>query len=305
MNVWNCLFLVAAEITSSPQPTGTSDSIKNEVGLLQKELDAFINWVIDFGKSLLIALIVFLIGKRLIHALMKLVNKGLQRSNVDEGVSGFVVTLVKAVGYVILLIVLAGILGLETSSLVALVGSAGLTLGLALQGSLSNFAGGVLILINKPFRVGDYIVAGTNEGSVSKIDIFYTHIVTADNKVIVLPNGSLSNMNVVNATRETVRRLDLVIPVAYDSDIDHVRATLMEVCKKDQRILSDRDVEIYLYEFGASAINMTVRVWTGTESYWSLKWSLQEEFKKALDREGITIPYNQLDVNLVHMNSSV
>ncbi len=300
MSFLNSLFLSVAKVSSNPAGPGTSETIKEEVSLFQKELNGFLDWAIGFGKSLLIALIIFLVGKKLIHVLMKVTTKGLQRSSTDEGVTGFVVTLVKTVGYVILLIIIAGILGFETSSLVALVGSAGLTLGLALQGSLSNFAGGVLILINKPFKVGDYIIAGTNEGTVSKIDIFYTHIVTADNKDIVLPNGALSNMDVVNSTREEARRLDLVIPVAYNSDIDHVRETLLSVCKKDSRILNDHEVEVYLYEFGNSAINMTVRAWTNTEDYWSLKWSLQEEIKKALDKAGISIPFNQLDVNLVH-----
>ncbi len=273
-----------------------------EEGLLQKELDGFLNWAINFGKSIIVALIVFFIGKKLIHVLMKLVNKALKRSNTDEGVSGFMGTLVKTAGYAVLIVIIAGIIGIDTSSLVAVVGSAGLAIGLALQGSLSNLAGGVLILINKPFKVGDYIVAGTNEGVVSKIDIFYTHIVTADNKAIVLPNGTLSNMNVVNSTREVTRRLDLIIPVDYNSDIDHVKETLMGVCKRDDRVLVDQEPEIYLYEFGDSAINMVVRVWTGTENYWPLKWSLQEEIKKALDQAGITIPFNQVDVNLIHVD---
>ena len=281
--------------------TGTSNSTSNG-DVFQDFMNNFFEWATSFAITLLISLVVFFVGKKLIHILMKLAKRALQRANTDEGVTGFVVTLVKTIGYVVLLVMIAGILGLETSSLVALVGSAGLTLGLALQGSLSNFAGGVLILINKPFRVGDYIVAGTNEGTVTKIDIFYTHIVTVDNKNIVLPNGSLSNMNVTNSTQELTRRLDLLIPVAYDSDIDHVRETLTKVCKADDRILPDHQIEIYLYEFGDSAINMTVRVWTNTENYWPLKWSLQEEFKKALDREGITIPFNQLDVNVVNVS---
>lgn len=296
MDLLNKVFLT---VSSSPVPS--ESPIEEKVDMLQKGLNDFVEWAKGFAQTLVIAIIVFFIGKKLIHILMKLVKHALERANTDEGVSGFVVTLVKTVGYVVLFVMIAGLLGLETSSLVALVGSAGLTLGLALQGSLSNFAGGVLILINKPFRVGDYIVAGVNEGTVSKIDIFYTHIVTIDNKDIVLPNGSLSNMNVTNSTKEETRRLDLFMPVAYDSDIDHVRETLRGVCNADERILSDSTIEIYLYEFADSAINMTVRVWTRTEDYWPLKWSLQEEFKKALDREGIAIPFNQLDVNVVNV----
>ena len=303
MNILNGLFLTATS-SNSPQAPSTTEKIKENASVLEKELDGFIDWAIGFGKSILIALIVFFIGKKLINLLMKLVNKTLKRSNVDEGVAGFVGTLVKTVGYALLIVIIAGIIGIDTSSLVAVVGSAGLAIGLALQGSLSNLAGGVLILINKPFKVGDYIVAGTNEGAVSKIDIFYTHIVTVDNKAIVLPNGTLSNMNVINSTREVTRRLDLIIPVAYHSDIDHVKSTLMGVCKRDDRLLKDQEPEIYLYEFGESAIHMVVRVWTGTENYWPLKWSLQEEIKKALDQEGIVIPFNQMDVNLIHVNKS-
>lgn len=299
MSIMNAIFLTTANPSVSPS---ASTVPKTDTGILQKELDGLLTWIINFGKSALIALLVFFVGKKLIHLLLKVTKRGLNSSNIDEGVSGFVATLVKTVAYILLFIIIAGILGLETSSLVALVGSAGFTIGLALQGSLSNFAGGVLILINKPFRVGDYIVAGTNEGTVTKIDIFYTHIATVDNKNIVLPNGALSNMNVINATKETTRRLDLIIPVAYDSDIDHVKATLGQVCNADERILADKEVEIYLYEFGASAINMTIRIWTSTENYWPLKWELQEKIKKALDGEGISIPFNQLDVNLVQIN---
>lgn len=299
MYLLSSIFLTASQTATSSPVSELTEEIKEKAGVFQQELNGFIEWAKEFGKTLIIALIVFFIGKKLIQVLLKVIHKALNRSNLDEGVTGFLVTLIKAVGYIVLLVMIAGILGLETSSLVALVGSAGLTIGLALQGSLSNFAGGVLILINKPFKVGDYIVAGDNEGTVTKIDIFYTHIVTADNKNTVLPNGTLSNMNVTNATREETRRLDIIIPVAYDSDIEQVRQVLSMVCKKDERILTNRAVEVYLYEFGSSAINMLVRVWTETENYWPLKWHLQEEFKKALDNEGISIPFNQLDVNIV------
>lgn len=299
MYLLNSIFLAATQVATSSPVSELKEEIKEKANLFQEELNGFLSWAKDFGKTLIIALIVFFIGQKLIHVLLKVINKGLNRSNLDEGVTGFLDTLIKAIGYIVLFVIIAGILGLETSSLVALLGSAGLAIGLALQGSLSNFAGGVLILINKPFKVGDYIVADTNEGTVTRIDIFYTHIVTADNKNTVLPNGALSNMNVTNATKETSRRLDLIIPVAYQSDIDQVKQVLLGVCKKDDRILTEQNIEIHLHEFGSSAINMLVRVWVETENYWALKWNLQEQIKIALDHEGIIIPFNQLDVNIV------
>jgi small conductance mechanosensitive channel len=182
----------------------------------------------------------------------------------------------------------------------AVLGSAGLTVGLALQGSLSNFAGGVLILFMKPFQVGDYIITGAKEeGTVMGIDIFYTHLLTPDNKRIVIPNGGLSNSSITNVTREPVRRLDILVSVDYSEDILKVKEILSKLVEKEDMVEKDRPVDIYVSSFDTSAISIGLRVWTATECYWQLKWKLLEEIKAAFEENKIVIPFNQLDVNMI------
>lgn len=261
--------------------------------------EQFFQDVLSFAAKIVLCIIVFFIGKKLISLLVKIVKRAFDRANLEEGVAGFLLTLVKFASYGLLIVIIAGLVGIQTTSFVALFGTAGVAAGLALQGSLSNLAGGVLILVTKPFKVGDYIIAEAKEGTVVKIDIFYTNIVTADNKRIVIPNGTISNMDVINVTNEPMRRLDLMIPVSYSADIDHVRSVILGVCEKNPLILEENPVQVLLYEFASSAIHMSVRVWVNTEDYWTLKWELQESLKKALDEAGIVIPFNQLDVTLI------
>lgn len=282
------------------EPTTFQDLFSNLEGVAGKVLRGLQQFVADYWQTVVILILVYFIGRKLIKLSLRLVKKSFDRSNMEEGTAGFLLTLIKVALNAILIIILAGMIGIESNSFVAILGSIGLALGLALQGSLANLAGGVLILVTKPFKVGDYIVAETNEGTVTKIDMFYTHIVTADNQLIVMPNGSLSNMDLKNVTNEVVRRLDLVIPVSYSSDIRKVKAILADVCRANDKVLEDRNIDVVLYEFGESAINMGVRVWVNTENYWSLKWELQESIKYALDDNKIEIPFRQLDVTLVN-----
>lgn len=264
-------------------------------------LDKIIASFLRFGKLLLIAVIIIFIGRKLIKWLVRLLHKSLDRSNLDEGVTKFLVSAVSISLNIILMIIAANVLGLETSSLVALVGSAGLTLGLALQGSLSNFAGGVLILVMKPFRIGDYIIVGSNEGTVSNIDIFYTKLLTVDNRLIVIPNGSLSNSNIINVTNEPIRRLDLAISVDYSENIKKVKDILWRLGTENEMVLKDEyNVDVFVGSFDPSAISIGLRVWVEKENYWILKWELLEKIKETFDAEGVQIPYDQLDVNITN-----
>lgn len=184
----------------------------------------------------------------------------------------------------------------------ALVGSVGLTVGLALQGSLSNFAGGVLLLVLKPFIVGDYIVAQGLEGTVTKIDIFYTTVLTVDNRTIVLPNGTLSNGNIVNVTHEPTRRLDLIVPIGYEDDIRKVKALLLSIANHHtEQILQDHDVVVMVSDFGDDAVEIAFRVWVKKEDYWTTRSDLLEEIKYTFDEQHITIPFHQLDVFMKKM----
>lgn len=262
-------------------------------------LDKVIPPIIEFGKLLLIAIIVFVIGKRLISWVVKMLEKSLERSNVDDGVCKFLVSLSRAFSFMVLIIIVVSILGIPTSSLVALVGSAGVAIGLALQGSLSNFAGGILILLLKPFRVGDYIIAVGNEGVVQGIDVFYTKLLTVDNQLIVIPNGALSNSNLVNVTNEEIRRLDLIIEVSYDSNLKKVKDVLHRVALTNEKVIKEEhQIDVFVNSFEASSIAMGLRMWCKTEDYWKLKWEMLELIKEKFDEEGIEIPFNQLDVTV-------
>ena len=287
--------------------TAGIDQAERDIGKLERMLKGMImsisKWMEDnlftVIFTIILAILVYVIGKKVINWTLKLTRHTLDKSSIEEGVSGFICALVKVTLYFFLIIIIFGMLGLDTSSLVALISSAGLSIGLALKGTFGNFAGGLMILLTKPFKVGDYIIAGDFEGEVTKIDIVYTYILTTDNKSIVFPNGDLSNMQLTNSTNEKIRRLDLMIPVAYDTDIDEARSVLLATCERNKLVIASEPKQVLLYEFGDSAINLSVRVWTNTEDYWTLKWELQEQIKKALDQAQISIPFNQLDVTVV------
>lgn len=280
-------------------PTNPAEA-KEQIQLLDTILSKLTNFLLDFGKMLLVALIIYFVGRKLIKWILKMLKKFFDRTSMDEGVSKFVLSLIKACLYGILFIVVIGKLGIPTSSFIAVIGSAGVTIGLALQGSLSNFAGGILILLLKPFRVGDYIIVNGFEGNVTGIDIFYTKLLTVDNRFIVLPNGMLSNTNLVNVTNEPERRLDLLIDVAYAEDLKHVKEVLYRVVSRNELVLKEEhEVDVFVNSLESSSIQMGVRAWVKTEEYFKLKWELLEQIKETFDAEKISIPFNQLDVNLI------
>ena len=247
--------------------------------------------------TILIAFIIFLIGKKLIRWAVRLIGKAFERMQMEPGVAGFISSVLKAVLYFLLFMIIANVVGIATASVVALVGSVGLTIGLALQGSLSNFAGGVLILLLKPFRVGDYILAQGLEGVVTKVDLFYTSLLTVDNRTVVLPNGVLSNGSIVNVTHEPERRLDLLIPIGYGDDIRTAKELLRKIADRhSDKILQNRDITTIVGDFGDDAIEIAFRVWVKKEDYWDVRAALLEDVKYMFDEQGITIPFHQLDV---------
>lgn len=200
----------------------------------------------------------------------------------------------------VLIMTIAGMLGIQTTSIVTIVGSAGVAVGLALQGSLSNFAGGVLILILKPFKVGDYIIdcSTGNEGSVKQIQIFYTKLLTIDNKEALIPNGTLMNSSIINATGQTERRVDIVVGISYDADLKVAKECMAELVSREEKTLKDRPVDIFVNNLGDSAVELGLHVWVATENYWAVKWRLTENIKLAFDEKGIEIPFNQLSVHI-------
>ncbi len=247
---------------------------------------------------ILIAIIIYYVSTKLIKFVMNVTEKAMQKANVDAGVQSFIKSALRIVLYIVLAFIIISYLGIATTGIAALFASAGVTVGLALQGSLSNLAGGVLILILKPFKIGDYIVACGEEGTVTDIEIFYTKLSTVDNRKIVIPNGALSNSNITNVSHEEFRRVDLVLGVSYESDVKTVKNILADIAAKNEMVLKDRDINIYINEFAASSIDFGFRVWTKAENYWTLKWQLMEDVKAAFDANNIEIPFNQLDVNM-------
>lgn len=271
---------------------------------LMNYIDANLSAFTLFGLRVLFAILVFIIGRKVISWICKLLKNWFEKGKVDTGVQQFAISFVRAFLYLILVTSIAVQFGLEPTSIAALLASAGVAIGLALQGSLSNFAGGVLILILKPFVVGDYILEDTNknEGIVTEIQIFYTKLQSVDNKTVVIPNGTLANASLTNITGEDYRRLDLSIGISYEADLLKAKQILRDIVMSKEEICKDRDIMVMVEELGDSAVVLGCRSWVKTEKYWPLRWELLEEIKLTFDKEGIEIPYNQMQVHVVNKN---
>lgn len=267
-------------------------------GVIEKFLDELPDKAFHLGLRIVLAILVLLIGMQLIKLIRKILKKALYRSHVDESAVHFIDSFSKYALYFLLIIFIASWLGVDAASIIAILGSVSVAIGLALQGSLSNFAGGVLILILKPFVLGDYIRDGAgNEGIVSGIDVFYTQLTTFDNKIIVLPNGTLANGCITNYTRCSKRRFDVKVGIAYKEDIRHAKEVLLAVLKEDEGILKNEEMVVLVDSLGESSVNLIVRGWVKQEDYWPAIWRMTEKVKYALDDAGITIPFPQMDVH--------
>ena len=269
-------------------------------GVLQKYLQELPDKALRFGVKILLAVIVLIVGIQIIKLLRRIVRKSMQRANADTGVVQFVDSFLKAVLYILLFFMIASGFGLNTTSIVALLGSAGVAIGLAVQGSLSNFAGGVLILLLKPFKVDDYIIisGNANEGTVMEIQLFYTKLVTVDNHVVIIPNGELTTSNIINMSTLSERRINISVSIAYDADIRTAKEVIQSVLEQDAAVLKDKEHFVFVDELADSGVNLKVRCWSRNEDYWETKWRLTENVKYALDEAGISIPFPQMDVHL-------
>lgn len=255
---------------------------------------------LNFGVRILLAVVFFLIGVNLIKFTRKIIKKSMKRANVELGVIQFVDSFVRATLYVLLVALLASSFGLDAASVVAVLGSAGVAIGLAVQGSLSNLAGGVLILALKPFKVGDYIKEGYSdkEGTVTEIQIFYTKLLTPDNQTVILPNGNLANNSLVNVTTQEARRMDISVGISYNADLKKAKEVLLQVLAGDEAVLKDRDYLVFVDSLADSCVKLGVRCWFRQEDFWKGKWRITENCKLKLDENGIEIAFNQLDVHL-------
>ena len=248
----------------------------------------------DAGK----AIVILIIGKIVIGLVDKAVKKALAKTKLDPMLHKFIANTVKVILWAEIIIAIMTTFGFNASSLLTVFAAAGAAIALALQGSLSNFASGILIMVTKPFGKGDYIVAGGNEGTVDSIDLLATTITTVDNRVIIIPNGQLTSSSLVNVTKKDTRMVAMEIGVAYDSDIEKVKQVITDYVSKDSRVLESPAPFVAVNNYGSSAVEMLIRVWCGTGDYWGVKFDLQSGMKEALVNAGITIPYPKLDVNL-------
>ncbi|MCM1106222.1 MAG: mechanosensitive ion channel family protein [Blautia sp.] len=276
------------------------DELRKNPGVIRAYLEGLVPSLLAFLLQLALAIIVLFIGSRIVKAIVRMVEKSMQKGHAEAGVITFLCSLIRYSLYFVLVMLILSGFGVTTSSVVAVLGSAGLTLGLALQGSLSNFAGGVLIMLLKPFVVGDYISdsGSGKEGTVAEITTFYTKLLSADNKVIIIPNGNLSNDCITNYTSMKKRRVDILVGVDYRTNLAEAKRVLLGVVEKEPGVLSGEPVDIFVDALAESSVNLGVRVWVGTDDYWHTRWRLLENIKNALDENGILIPFPQLDVRL-------
>ena len=265
-------------------------------------MDAFLSRMVDLGvtvgSKILFAVIVLIVGRWLVRRLNKLVNKILTKREVDASLTTFVRSLVSITLNLLLVIVIIGILGIETSSFIALFASAGVAVGMALSGSLQNFAGGVMILLFKPFKVGDFIEAQGQSGTVREIQIFNTILTTADNKVIIIPNGGLSTGLMKNYSKEPTRRVDWEFGIAYGDDYTKAREVLARLLDADSRVLKEPAYFIALTSLGASSVNIVVRAWVNSADYWGVYFDMNEKVYKTFAQENLNIPFPQMDIHL-------
>ena len=294
-------FILAQNLSSE-----VTDAVSDNINFwswdtIVKYLEDSFPTVLDFLVKLIIAIIVLLVGRKVIRLIRKFIRRFLDKTSWDEGVKQFLDNICRVGMHFILIMMVLGKFGITASSVIAVIGSVGLSVGLALQGTLSNFAGGVLILILKPFKVGDYIVEDThgNEGTVSEIQLCYTKLLTIDNKTVVLPNGTLSNSSLTNLTQQNRRRVDITVGISYDADIRQAKQVISDVLEQEKINMSGEEpYRVYVDSLGDSAVVIGIRVWVKTEDYWETRWRITENVKYALDEHQIEIPFPQVSVSM-------
>lgn len=261
--------------------------------------DALIAGAVSLAKRLATALVVFIIGKMIINWVKNLVFKLMEKSNVELSLSSFIKSLVNVVLYFVLIIIIIDILGLETSSFVALFASAGVAIGMALSGTLQNFAGGVMLLLFRPFKVGDYIVAQGNEGVVKEIKIFNTFINTADGKTVIMPNGALSTNIMTNVTANGIRRVEWTFGIAYGDNVDEARKSIYDVLAANEKVLKDPATYVAVKELNSSSVDFVAHAWVNCADYWGVLHGVNEAVYKEFNKKGINIPFPQMDVHVI------
>lgn len=276
----------------------TEETVENVNMFLQYAQDHLPD-LIGFGIKIIIAILFFLLGKLIIKMARGIAAKAFEKSNADQGVRQFTDSIIKFGSYTVLIILLITSFGVNLSSITTILAAAGVAVSLALQGVISNFAGGVLILTLRPFVVGDYIIEDNNknEGTVKEIQLFYTKLTTVDNKTIVIPNGMLTNNSLTNVTAKDERQLDLRIDIAYESDLRLAKELLEQLLTETPGIMNDHEMNVFVDSLGLNGVVLGVRAWTSMDEYWKIRWKLLEDIKFTFDENGIDIPYSQLTIH--------
>ena len=278
------------------------DKVEKLSQISWKEMfERYVPVVCDYLLRITLVLVIFFVGRKLIKNIVSLCDQALKRHGMEVTVRRFFCNVINALGYICMLGILLQTVGLTATSLTALVASAGVAVGLALQGSLSNFAGGVLILLMKPFVIGDYIVQGNTEGTVKEIGLVYTELITADNRLIVIPNGTLIDSSIVNVTATGKRRVELSVGIGYKSDLKKAKEVLIRLGENDPARDPENPVNVFVSELAESSVNLGLHVWVSSSEYWNAKWRLTENIKMAFDEEGIEIPFKQVEISVTKM----
>lgn len=278
------------------------DKVEKLSQISWKEMfERYVPVVCDYLLRIALVLVIFFVGRKLIKNIVSLCDQALKRHGMEVTVRRFFCNVINALGYICMLGILLQTVGLTATSLTALVASAGVAVGLALQGSLSNFAGGVLILLMKPFVIGDYIVQGNTEGTVKEIGLVYTELITADNRLIVIPNGTLIDSSIVNVTATGKRRLELSVGIGYKSDLKKAKEVLIRLGENDPARDPENPVNVFVSELAENSVNLGLHVWVSSSEYWNAKWRLTENIKMAFDEEGIEIPFKQVEISVTKM----
>lgn len=284
------IFLAAADVQT--------DLEKLKPDVIMDTIKSWMPGMLGFGGRLLVAALILIIGIRVIRMVRKFLKKTFDRMDMDLSVSKYLLAVVDAALYTLVIFIAADKIGIPSASIIALLGSAGLAIGLALQGSLANVAGGILILLMRPFSVGDYITCKEAEGTVSSIGLVYTTLLTVDNKMVTVPNGIISNITVVNTTAQEKRRLNLELSINYRSDLKQVKQVLRRIYEEHPKILKNEEIVVFVSELAQNGVIVAVRGWTRKDDYWNTRWDILETIKETFDAEGIELSFSQLDIHI-------
>lgn len=275
------------------------ESVEETLTMAQKWLEEASNWLWAILPNIISAVIIFVAGWWLTKVICKIFVKAMQKSKADLTVISFLASIINAALKLLVIICVLSTIGVDVTTLIAAIGAATVTVGLALKDSLANVASGTLIILNKKFKTGDYIESDGLQGEVVKIEMMYTTLRTYDNKEIMIPNSKLTSNNITNYFVRDQRRVDLVIPISYNEDVEKARNVIMRVIHSDNRIIQEQNNKVMVQQLGESSVDLCVWIWCSSENYWTVKADMQEKIKSELDRNNITIPFNQLDVHLI------